>query len=84
LGGGHAIRSNLFASKQAKRISTTIVAAMHPLKKFFLIYCTLLFRIFFLKNQQKFRVTQEYSELLNSPCKRESHDIIFVSLAKVI
>jgi len=33
MGGTHAIRSNLFASKQAKRISTTIVAAMHPLKK---------------------------------------------------
>ena len=29
LGGGHAIRFNLFASEQAKRISTTIVAAIH-------------------------------------------------------
>ncbi len=29
LGGRHAIRSNLFASEQAKRISTTIVAAIH-------------------------------------------------------
>jgi hypothetical protein len=28
MGGTHAIRSNLFASKQAKRISTTIVAAI--------------------------------------------------------
>jgi hypothetical protein len=28
--GNRTIRSNLFASKQAKRISTTIVAAMHP------------------------------------------------------
>jgi hypothetical protein len=28
LGGTHAFRSNLFASKQAKRISTAIVAAV--------------------------------------------------------
>jgi hypothetical protein len=28
LGGTHAFRSNLFASKQAKRISTSIVAAI--------------------------------------------------------
>jgi hypothetical protein len=29
LGGTHAFRSNLFACSAAKRISTTIVAAMH-------------------------------------------------------
>ncbi len=33
MGGRHAIRSNLFASKQAKRISTTIVAAIPRLAK---------------------------------------------------
>jgi len=32
LGGTHAIRSNLFACFSAKRISTTIVAAMHAYK----------------------------------------------------
>jgi hypothetical protein len=37
MGGTHAIRSNLFASKQAKRISTTIVAAMHPPKKLYAV-----------------------------------------------
>jgi len=33
LGGTHAFRSNLFAAKPAKRISTTIVAAIQSLKK---------------------------------------------------